>query len=108
MSKDLKNTMLLDVYGPLLTEKQRETLELYYNEDLSLGEISEVTGTTRQAVMKCIKTSEIRLSELERDMGLVERFGVLKAELEELEEIINKKIDSSEITDKINEIKAKL
>ena len=41
MAKDLQFTMLLDVYGTLLTEKQRETLDYYYNDDLSLGEISE-------------------------------------------------------------------
>ena len=60
MAKDLENTILFDVYGSLLTEKQRETLEYYYNDDLSLGEISEETGITRQGVMNCIKTSEAR------------------------------------------------
>lgn len=88
MSKDLNFTMLLDVYGTLLTEKQRETLDFYYNEDLSLGEISEELGITRQGVMNCIKKCEQRLSELEDSLGLVKRFTELKNDVEELESVI--------------------
>lgn len=109
MPKDLRYTLYLDMYSPLLTDKQRETLDLYYNEDLSLGEISEVVGITRQGVMNCIKTSEARLSELEEEMGLVERFKKLKNKVEALE--IKLKIKDStdtEIYDCINEIKALL
>ena len=73
MAKDLELTILFDIYAPLLTEKQRDTLDLYYNEDLSLGEIAETTGTTRQAVMNCIRKSEARLRELEALIGLAER-----------------------------------
>lgn len=89
MAKDLNFTMLLDVYGPLLTEKQAETLEYYYNDDLSLGEISEEMGITRQGVMNCIKNSEHRLSELEESMGLVKRFTELKEILEKLESAVD-------------------
>ena len=73
MSKNLDYTILFDIYSPLLTDKQRETLDLYYNEDLSLGEIAESTGITRQAVMGCIQKCEQRLDELERDIGLAKR-----------------------------------
>lgn len=90
MSKDLNYTMLLDVYGALLTEKQRETLDFYYNDDLSLSEISEETGITRQGVMNCIKKCEQRLTELEEALGLVQRFTELKADIEELETLICK------------------
>ena len=89
MAKDLHFTLLLDVYGPLLTEKQRETLDFYYNEDLSLGEISEETGITRQGVMNCIKKCEQRLLELEDALGLVERFTLLKADTERLEAAVS-------------------
>ena len=109
MPKDLRYTLYLDMYSPLLTDKQRETLDLYYNEDLSLGEISEVVGITRQGVMNCIKTSEARLSELEEEMGLVERFKLLKNKVEALEKKLKAKTDNdSEIYDCINEIKALL
>lgn len=110
MAKDLHFTLLLDVYGPLLTEKQRETLDFYYNEDLSLGEISEETGITRQGVMNCIKKCEQRLLELEESLGLVERFTQLKADTEKLKAVVSA-IDTdrkSEIITIIDDIKRKL
>ena len=109
MAKDLEITILFDVYGSLLTEKQRETLEFYYNDDLSLGEISEETGITRQGVMNCIKTSEARLAELEEQMGLVGKFRALKASVERLERAVSDaKADNPEIRGIIEEIKALL
>lgn len=89
MSKNLDYTLLFDMYSPLLTDKQRDTLDLYYNEDLSLGEISESTDVTRQAVMNCIKKSEARLDELEDKMGLVRRFMSISEYITRLEEIIS-------------------
>ena len=85
MSKNLDYAILFDIYAPLLTDKQRETLDLYYNEDLSLGEIAESTGVTRQAVMGCIHKCEERLDELERDMGLARRFREVSGLLDLLE-----------------------
>lgn len=113
MSKDLNFTMLLDVYGALLTEKQRETLEFYYNDDLSLSEISEEMGITRQGVMNCIKKCEQRLLELEEEMGLVSRFTELKHGMEELEAVIasaeiNDKKKAEQVAQLIAEIKNKL
>ena len=112
MAKDLHFTMLLDVYGALLTEKQRETLDFYYNEDLSLGEISEETGITRQGVMNCIKKCELRLLELESELGLVDRFTRLKADTERLEAAVIKSSvgneEKNEIISIIADIKQKL
>ncbi len=110
MAKDLHFTMLLDVYGMLLTDKQRETLDFYYNEDLSLGEISEETGITRQGVMNCIKKCEQRLLELEKSLGLVERFTQLKTDTEKLEAVVSltDTDKKSEILTIINDIKSKL
>ena len=109
MPKDLRYTLYLDMYSPLLTDKQRETLDLYYNEDLSLGEISEVVGITRQGVMNCIKTSEARLSELEEEMGLVKRFMLLKERIEALENELRAGIKIDPVIEQhLNEIKALL
>ena len=110
MAKNLQFTMLLDVYGTLLTEKQRETLDYYYNDDLSLGEISEETGITRQGVMNCIKKCEQKLLELESALGIVERFTQLKADTEKLEAVVSASElgKKSEILDIINDIKRKL
>lgn len=110
MSKNLDNTILFDVYSPLLTEKQRETLDLYYNEDLSLGEISEAAGITRQGVMNCIKKTEARLSELEEEMGIVKRFRTLSEKVEYLGELLGseKLTAESEINRCLAEIKEQL
>ena len=87
MAKKLEKIILFDIYAPLLTDKQRDTLDLYYNEDLSLGEIAESTDVTRQAVMNCIHKTEQRLSELESDMGLAKRFNDISSLLDKLAEI---------------------
>lgn len=89
MSKDLGNTLLFDIYSPLLTEKQRETLDLYYNDDLSLGEISEISGITRQGVMNCIKKAQARLEELEEQFRLAETFTLLSKNVYELSELLS-------------------
>ena len=71
MAKDLKYSSLLDIYGGVLTEKQREMLELYYNEDLSLSEIAANEGISRQGVRDSIKRGEEALADLEDKIGVV-------------------------------------
>ena len=73
MSKNFQIAELLDLYGMLLTDKQRETVEFYYNDDLSLGEIAENTGISRQGVRDSIKRSEGILYEAEEKLGLMRR-----------------------------------
>lgn len=73
MAKDLNKADCYDIYKNLLTEKQQETMEMYYFSDLSLGEISEETGITRQAAFNCIKKCEEKLEELEQALGLLQR-----------------------------------
>ncbi len=72
MSKDMKYVTLMDFYGSLLTEKQRNAMELYYYDDLSLSEIAEHTCTTRQGVHDSLKRAETYLDELENKLGFVE------------------------------------
>ena len=78
MEKNLKYGALLSIYGTLLTDKQYETMEYYYDEDLSLGEIAENTGISRQGVRDFIKRSEEILDMYEEKIGLLK-----KAELAE-------------------------
>ena len=68
-------SLLFDFYGETLTEKQRELFDLYYNEDLSLAEIAEHAGITRQGVRDSIKRAEHALGEMESKLGLVARYG---------------------------------
>ena len=85
MSKDLNLAILVDLYRPLLTEKQQETLEMYYDSDLSLGEISEETGITRQGVRDSIKRAECILLDLEAKIGWAGRYRELGAALQKIE-----------------------
>ena len=71
----LEMSLLFDFYGETLTEKQRELFDLYYNEDLSLSEIAEHAGITRQGVRDSIKRAEHALGEMESKLGLVARYG---------------------------------
>ena len=73
--KPLEMSLLFDFYGETLTEKQRELFDLYYNEDLSLAEIAEHAGITRQGVRDSIKRAEHVLGEMESKLGLVARYG---------------------------------
>jgi predicted DNA-binding protein YlxM (UPF0122 family) len=69
-----EKALLADFYGPLLTEKQRNVWELHYAEDLSLSEIAEMEGISRQAVHDLLKRTERILTEYEEKLRLIERF----------------------------------
>ena len=77
-------TMLFDFYGDVLTDRQKEFYDLYYNEDLSLGEIAENYGITRQGVRDVIVRAEAVLTELEDKTGLIKRFHSTRRQLEQL------------------------
>ncbi|MGN0584062.1 MAG: YlxM family DNA-binding protein [Ruminococcus sp.] len=85
MAKDLRFVMLLDCYGEFLTERQRQVTELYYAEDLSLGEISELSGITRQAVRDSIKRSEDILLNMEEKLKFAERLSALREKFAEID-----------------------
>lgn len=73
MDKLSEMAYLLDFYGGLLTEKQKQIMSYHYEEDMSLSEISEVFDTSRQAVHDIIKRSEKILLDFEKELGLVKR-----------------------------------
>ena len=90
LAKNLDITILLDFYGDMLTPKQREFLDYYYNEDLSLSEIAANVGITRQGVRDAIKRAEAQLMEMEDRLGLVKRFKDMQTGLEEIIECATK------------------
>jgi predicted DNA-binding protein YlxM (UPF0122 family) len=78
-------TMLLDFYGEILTPRQREFFDLYYNEDLSLAEIAENYDISRQGVRDAIVRAETAMNELEDKTGLLKRFMRLRGKVEAIE-----------------------
>ncbi len=93
MEEKVKISMLLEIYGKLLTEKQYQMLEDYYNHDLSLSEIAENQNITRQAVRDNIKKGENKLFELE------EKLSIMKRTLEQDKQIQEILTELSKITD---------
>ena len=73
MEKNVEISMLLQMYGKLLTKKQFELLNDYYNNDLSLSEIAENLQITRQAVRDNLKKGENKLSQYEEKLGFMKK-----------------------------------
>ena len=82
----LRQAMLLDFYGELLTERQRLCFDLHYNEDLSLSEIAEQCGISRQGVWENIRRAESAMQDIEAKTGLVRRFEENRSALEKIRE----------------------
>ena len=84
-NQTFRMTMLFDFYGEILTERQKEFFDLYYNEDLSLAEIAENYGISRQGVRDVIVRAEAAMQEIEDKTGLIRRFMVVREKLADLE-----------------------
>jgi len=77
--------LLFDFYGDMLTDRQKEFYDLYYNEDLSLAEIAENYGITRQGVRDVIVRAEGILTELEDKTGIIRRFHKMQDQLQKID-----------------------
>ena len=84
MDKSVKMSMLLDLYGNLLTDTQKDTAFLYYDQNLSLSEIAEELQITRQGVRKNLGLAEEKLLDLEDKLGFLEQKLRLSKEIEEI------------------------
>ena len=109
MEKNMELSLLLDFYGELLSEKVRRATELYYNDDLSLSEVAEDMGITRQGVRDLIKRAEGNLYGYEQKLGLYKRFlemqkglGTLKESLVKAKSLLDNNTDRSEIDKEIS------
>lgn len=105
MDKSIHISMLLEMYGKLLTDKQADIIDLYYNQNLSLGEIAEELEITRQGVRKSLIDAENKLFDVE------EKLGFLKEKLERkemIDEIIEELKDNDNVKEKHDEIIEKI
>jgi hypothetical protein len=91
LEKISRVVLLKDFYGPLLTEKQQNVLNLHYENDLSLSEIADDMNTSRQAVYDMVKKAESLLEQYEQKLGLVERFQIMRERLNELSSLLEGK-----------------
>ena len=85
-SQAYRMALLYDFYGDVLTERQKEFYDLYYNEDLSLSEIAENSGITRQGVRDVIVRAEAAMTELEDKTGLIRRFMQMQKKVQGIED----------------------
>lgn len=90
MEKNVYVAELLDAYRPLLTDKQADIMSLYYEEDLSLSEIKEHYGITRQAVLDNIKRAEKQLERFEAGLGLVKLIAKHQRAAAEIRKLLEK------------------
>ena len=90
MEKNVEISMLCQVYGKVLTEKQYELLNDYYNNDLSLSEIAENNNITRQAVRDIIKKSENKLYELEEQISAMKKMLENEKAIEKIQNELSK------------------
>ena len=110
--KNLSISLLLDFYGDILSERQKEILDFYYNDDLSLAEIAENYDISRQGVRSVLKKGETILTEMEEKLHLAERFSSVQEkssqialELQEITSLINDKEISKKIQGLTSQIK---
>ena len=81
----LRMTMLYDFFGELLSDKQRDYFDMYHNEDLSLAEIADKVGISRQGVLYTIRRAERNLLDLENKTGIIDKWFETRNELEVIE-----------------------
>lgn len=88
MEKNVEISLLFSFYSKMLTDRQADTVELYYNEDLSLSEVGAELGISRQGVRDNLKRAEAILYDTEERLGLAKRFLKIKSKLSEIDKII--------------------
>ena len=91
MKDDLFFLQLWDLYSPLLTETQREISNLYFNYDLSLGEIAEQKGVSRQSVSDCLHKCRKQLESYEDKLGFARTVREMQAQIDALQDALQAK-----------------
>lgn len=105
IEKTTRMNFLFDFYQALLTDKQRSYMELYYLDDLSLGEIAEEYTISRQAVYDNIRRTEAMLEEYEEKLCLFSKFQRRKETVEQLLTLVKDQSTEKELIQLINQLK---
>ncbi len=104
-----KVSLLYDFYGQLLTKRQREAMQLYHEENLSLSEIATEFSISRQGVHDALKNAEKALYEYEQKLGLVGKFGKTREAVSKidtsLDMLIRENSQNKDLTNKLEDIK---
>lgn len=111
MANNVELSMLLDLYGEMLTQKQRDYLSFYYNDDLSLAEIAENEGITRQGVRDAVKRAEALLYDMESKLRFSKKISDFQKGLDDIvgcAENINEYNLSHGLSREINDIVVKI
>ena len=106
LKKEVTPSLLLDFYGQTLTGKQREVMELYYNEDLSLSEIAANQTISRQAALDSIRRAEKHLDQMEQKLGMLEKYRVCMAAVQEIERLAKGGQSEQPLMEQIEHIRA--
>jgi hypothetical protein len=103
LKKTIRMTMLFDFYGSLLTDKQQKIIKSYFYNDLSLSEIADNIGISRQGVYDHLKRSEKSLKEYENKLDLLSKYNEIRRNINELEDmLVEKNILSSKRSDELS------
>jgi predicted DNA-binding protein YlxM (UPF0122 family) len=105
--KNLNISLLLDFYGDILTQRQNEMLNMYYNEDCSLAEIADTFSISRQGVRSVLKKAETILLDMENKLGLAAKFVKVREKSTEIAselDLINETIKNDDISSKIHSL----
>ncbi len=103
MAKNMSLVPLFDLYGNLLSPRQYDAFDLYYNEDLSLSELAENLGVTRQGVLDNIRTAEKKLVNYEEKLGFAKKQSKYSTVVADILEMIENSEPSEETNQKIKE-----
>ena len=106
--KNLNIGYLLDFYGEVLSDRKRSVLDMYYNEDFSLAEISEEIGISRQGVRDLIKKAEEELCFFENKLGLSKKMTSLAQDVEKILTLARNEKASKAVCDSIEELKTRI
>lgn len=112
MDKMIEMNIRNDLYGSMLTIRQREIINLYYEENFSLSEIAEEFSISRQTVHDTLKKAEKALAVYERKLGLVEKFKKSEKAVRSIDKIIEKLVkehsEDKKLTSQLEKIKQEI